>query len=46
VHAIQIELNRALYVDETTFQRRAGDFERLQALLDELIVKLGRLDLR
>jgi len=45
-HAIQIELNRALYVDETTFARRTGDFERLQGLLDELIVKLGKLDLR
>jgi N-formylglutamate deformylase len=46
VHAIQIELNRALYVDEQTFERRAGDFERLQALLDALITKLGHLDLR
>ncbi|MEY4582871.1 MAG: hypothetical protein RL701_7574 [Pseudomonadota bacterium] len=46
VHAIQIELNRALYVDETTFQKREGDFERVQALLDGLVIKLGTLDLR
>jgi N-formylglutamate amidohydrolase len=46
VHAIQIELNRALYVDESNFQRRPGDFEKLQALLDGLVAKLGSLDLR
>jgi N-formylglutamate deformylase len=45
VHAIQIELSRALYVDETTFVRRAGDFEKLQALLDSLVTKLGQLEL-
>ncbi|HEX7479681.1 MAG TPA: N-formylglutamate amidohydrolase [Polyangiales bacterium] len=46
LHAIQIELNRALYVDEDTFTLRRPDFEKLQALLDELLVKLGQLDLR
>lgn len=46
VHAIQIELNRALYVDESTFQRRSGDFEKLQGVLNSLIAKLGALDLR
>jgi N-formylglutamate amidohydrolase len=46
VHAVQIELNRALYVNETTFQKREGDFERVQGLLDGLVVKLGALDLR
>jgi N-formylglutamate deformylase len=45
-HAIQIELNRALYVDEDKFAKREGDFESLQRLLDQLIVKLGQLDLR
>jgi N-formylglutamate amidohydrolase len=45
VHAIQIELNRALYVDEATFVRRSGNFESLQAVLDSLIAKLGQLDL-
>jgi N-formylglutamate deformylase len=46
VHAVQVELNRALYVDEATFQRRAGDFEKLQGLLDGLVAKLAALDLR
>jgi N-formylglutamate deformylase len=46
VHAIQIELNRALYVDEATAQRRAGDFEKLQSVLDALVAKLAQLDLR
>lgn len=44
-HAVQIELNRALYVDEETGEPRAGDFERLQTLLDALVHKLGSLDL-
>lgn len=46
VHAVQIELNRALYVDEVTFQKRAGDFEQLQTVLDQLVLKLGTVDLR
>jgi N-formylglutamate deformylase len=46
VHAIQIELNRAIYVDETNFQRRHGAFENLRGVLDSLIAKLGALDLR
>jgi N-formylglutamate amidohydrolase len=46
VHAVQIELNRALYVDEANFQRRKGDFEKLQGVLDALFGKLGALDLR
>ena len=45
LHAIQIEINRALYVDEDTFERRPKDFARLQVLLDELVVKLGKLEL-
>jgi N-formylglutamate deformylase len=45
MHAIQIELNRALYVDEETGTPRAADFTRLQALLDALVIKLGGLDL-
>jgi N-formylglutamate amidohydrolase len=44
-HAIQIEINRALYVDEDTFERRPHDFARLQLLLDALLLKLGKLDL-
>lgn len=46
VHAVQIEINRGLYVDETTREPRAGNFERLQGLMTELFEKLGRLDLR
>ena len=46
VHAVQVELNRALYVDESTFQRREGDFQKLQTVLDGLVAKLGKLDLR
>ena len=42
-HAIQIELNRALYMDERDCLRKPGDFERLQVLLDELVANLGKL---
>jgi N-formylglutamate amidohydrolase len=44
-HAIQIELNRALYVDERTCKIKEPEFQQLQQLLDALIVKLGTLDL-
>jgi len=40
-HAVQIELNRALYVDERTSEIKTGDFEQLQSLLDQLVSKLG-----
>jgi len=46
VHAVQIELNRGLYVDEATSQPRSGDFEKLQALLSSLVARIGALDLR
>jgi N-formylglutamate amidohydrolase len=36
IHALQIEVNRALYMDETTLQRRAS-FTRVQADLTHLI---------
>jgi N-formylglutamate deformylase len=42
-HAIQIELNRALYMDEATCRPKSGDFERLQGLLEGLLVRLGTL---
>jgi N-formylglutamate deformylase len=42
-HAVQIELNRALYVDEQTSEIKAGDFAQLQAVLDQLVRKLGEL---
>ena len=44
-HAIQVEVNRALYVDEETLRPRTGDFERTRALLLELVERLGRLQL-
>jgi N-formylglutamate deformylase len=44
-HAIQIELNRALYVDEETGEPKRGDFERVQALLEQLVEKLAAIDL-
>ena len=44
-HALQIELNRALYVDEQTFEPRSPAFEELSALLDSLVEKLGAIEL-
>lgn len=46
VHAIQIELNRALYVNEATFEPKAAELAALSALLDRLVEKLGALDPR
>lgn len=42
-HAVQIEINRALYVDERTSEIKADDFARLQTVLDALVAKLGAL---
>jgi len=42
-HAVQIELNRALYVDERTSEIKKDDFARLQEVLDQLVCKLGQL---
>ncbi len=39
LHALQIEINRGLYVDEQTFQKNAG-FERLQADLARFVDRL------
>jgi N-formylglutamate amidohydrolase len=46
VHAIQIELNRALYVDEVTFEPKLNEMRELTALLDALVARLGALDPR
>lgn len=46
VHAIQIELNRALYVDERSSQPNEAGMKRITALLDTLVPKLAALDLR
>lgn len=45
IHAIQIELNRALYVDEQTFEPREPGFGELEALLGALVRELGALRL-
>ncbi len=42
-HAVQIELNRALYVDEQTSEIKKNEFTQLQAVLDQLVGKLGNL---
>jgi N-formylglutamate amidohydrolase len=42
-HAVQIELNRALYVDERTSEIKKNDFAQLQRVLDEMVSKLGRM---
>lgn len=42
-HAVQIELNRALYVDEQTSEIKKHDFAQLQTVLDQLVGKLGKL---
>ena len=42
-HAVQIELNRALYVDERTSEIKKNDFAQLQTVLDQLVGKLGKL---
>lgn len=45
VHVVQIELNRALYMDERTCEPKPTDFERLQRLLRELVEKAAQLKL-
>ena len=42
VHVLQIEINRALYLDEKRFQRSAG-FESLRAAMTTLIAELSRI---
>ncbi len=44
-HAVQIELNRGLYVDEASGQPREPEFGQLSALLQRLVEKLAQLDL-
>ena len=43
LHALQIEINRGLYMDETSFERSAG-FEAMRALMTELVAELARLE--
>jgi N-formylglutamate deformylase len=44
-HAIQIEINRAIYMDELSCVRKPDNFARLQQMLKELVARLGQLDL-
>ena len=44
LHAIQLEVNRALYMDERRYERIAG-FERLAADLETLARRLGEIPL-
>lgn len=44
-HAIQIELNRDLYVNEATGEPKKNEFAELQAVLASLVGKLGTLRL-
>ena len=41
-HALQVEVNRALYMDETSFEKSAG-FERLKRDLEQMVGGAGRL---
>ena len=41
-HAVQIEINRALYMDERSYRKRPG-FERLAAEMTALVAHLGQL---
>ena len=43
VHALQVEINRALYLDETTLKPRPG-FERLGRDLERVFAALACLD--
>jgi N-formylglutamate amidohydrolase len=43
LHALQIEINRGLYMDETSFERSAG-FEPVRSLITELVAELARIE--
>ncbi len=45
VHAIQIEINRALYMDEVNLEPKVPAFERLTGHLGDLVEKLSGLNL-
>ncbi|MBX6330051.1 MAG: N-formylglutamate amidohydrolase [Pseudolabrys sp.] len=44
MHAVQLEINRALYMDERRYQR-SGDFARVAADLERLARRLGEIPL-
>ena len=45
-HAIQIELNRALYMDETSLSRRREGMHWLAGLCQDLVQRLAAVDAR
>ncbi len=45
IHAIQLELNRGLYVHEATGEPKSGAFEALRTVLLDLVAEVGKLDL-
>jgi N-formylglutamate amidohydrolase len=45
-HAVQIELNRALYVHEETGEPKATEFQAVKELMTSLFRALSQLDLR
>lgn len=42
VHALQVEINRSLYMDEQTLERRGAEFAALAAAVAHLLAALGR----
>lgn len=44
-HAVQLELNRGLYVHEATGEPKSGAFEALHQVLLDLVGEVGKLDL-
>ena len=45
IHALQVELNRDLYMDEASFAIKDEAFRRLEALCLGLVEKLALVDL-
>jgi len=45
-HALQVELSRRLYMNETTLEKRPGGFEETRQFCTTLVAALGALDLR
>ena len=43
MHALQIEINRALYMDETTFERTAG-LAKVTSDMNDLAARLVELE--
>lgn len=45
LHAVQVELNRRLYMDELTLERKGAEFQRLRGFCRELVQRLAALRL-